>query len=350
MSSKRKYDEIDVQQSERPSKKQKINDNSYRKASAFEPNHELLNKIYEKVQSQSLDHEDEDKEVMSEQDELDNALFILANHLNCDNVSYNTARVSPLHVSLYGNQCNFSIRLRKEIWYQPKVSLVNVFAILREYNVRLEAFTVWMYSCNFMTDLGHAASYILRGNNEIKELDLVKMQYANQVGFDQDIFNRICDDIAQQSDLYCLSTFKIGGNLDTQMIVKFCKVILRNPCLRDIKLLLMMREDEYPFADGDLMCQFSSALIRTLIISTNYIQNCVDVMDECLTQHKISEESAHLIMEYCYDLDCDIHLEFASQANIWLGRPVKMYLNDLFPELQHNKVKRRLYFTDSFLS
>eukprot|EP01083_Nonionella_stella_P173703 599961_1 len=348
MSSKRKYDEIDVQQSERPSKKQKINDNSYRKASAFEPNHELLNKIYEKVQSQSLDHEDEEKEVMSEQDELDNALFILANHLNCDNVSYNTARVSPLHISLYGNQCNFSIRLRKEIWYQPKVSLVNVFAILREYNVRLEAFTVWMYSCNFMTDLGHAASYILRGNNEIKELDLVKMQYANQVGFDQDIFNKICHDIIRQSDSYCLSTFKIGGNLDKQMIVNFCNVIIRSPCLREIKLLFMC-DDECQELERDSMSQYSCALIRTLVISTNYIQNCVDVTDECLTQHKISEESAQLIIEYCYDLDCDIHLEFSSQA-VWFRSPVKMYLNDRFPELQHNKVKRRLYFTDSFLA
>eukprot|EP01083_Nonionella_stella_P276503 939539_1 len=345
MSSKRKYDEMDAQQSQPPSKKQKTHHTSCTETSAFEPNHRLLSKIYEKVQSQSVIHQDEDKEV-------DNALFILAKHLKTNTDSYNRAKVNPLHIYLHGNECNFSISFRdlEEIWYQPKVSLVNVFAILREYNVRLEAFTVWMYQCNFMADLGHAASYILRGNNEIKELDLVNIQYANQVGFDQDIFNRICDDIAQQSDLYCLSTFKIGGNLDTQMIVKFCKVILRNPCLRDIKLLLMMREDEYPFADGDLMCQFSSALIRTLIISTNYIQNCVDVMDECLTQHKISEESAHLIMEYCYDLDCDIHLEFASQANIWLGRPVKMYLNDLFPELQHNKVKRRLYFTDSFLS
>eukprot|EP01083_Nonionella_stella_P173704 599964_1 len=170
MSSKRKYDEIDVQQSERPSKKQKINDNSYRKASAFEPNHELLNKIYEKVQSQSVIHQDEDKEV-------DNALFILAKHLKTNIDSYNRAKVNPLHIYLHGNECNFSISFREEIWYQPKVSLVNVFAILREYNVRLEAFTVWMYQCNFMTDLGHAASYILRGNNEIKELDLVKMQY-----------------------------------------------------------------------------------------------------------------------------------------------------------------------------
>eukprot|EP01084_Bolivina_argentea_P166348 288811_1 len=242
MHAKHKYDEVDELKSpnkQPPTKKQKINNNP------------LIHKVYEHTSSTK------DTKIQSSQD---NVLLQLAMHLSTNSSLYNKARVYIYDIRLFGknnSKFSYSVKYRNDVMKEPQISFVAVFDILREYNVILEGFDVNLYSCYFMKEIFSASSFILRCNPYIKELDLINFQYAFQQGLDTDNFNTICKDIIE-SDLHCLSTIKLGGNLNDSMIRNFCDVIVHVTSLTNITLSLMasqeyLHEEEIKF---DCMPQY----------------------------------------------------------------------------------------------